>query len=651
MGDRALKTPPDLDGRPIVADDRETFLHVYGHLFEHSPWVAARAWGLGPFANAAALEHAFRQVIAAADEDEQLALARAHPELAGRLKIAEGTLTAASQAEQAGAGLDRLSPEAYATFHALNAAYRERFGFPFIICVRLHDLAGIEAALRRRLAHTRAEELREAMTQVGLIGALRLADIQPPEGLARHDARVRHDLEVLAFPSPWLAAADDAQGRPVFDVAIVGGGQCGLAAAFGLVREGVRNLVVLDENPEGAEGPWVTYARMVTLRTPKGLTPIDFGQPSLTFRAWWEAQYGEASWHALGKIPKEDWMRYLRWYRRVLDLPVRNDARVELIEPLGDGLFRVHLQGQPPLTARKVILATGIQGGGAWWTPAVVDDNLSPRLFAHTAEPIDFERLRGKRIGLLGGGASAFDNAQHALAAGAGSVDVFVRRADFPRVNPIRYLERSGLLRNFPLLDDARKYRVIDHFLRHAQPPTNDTFGRAAAYPNFTLRLGEGWTAAAEADGCVRIETPKGAYEFDFLILSTGLRNDPALRPELAQVRDEIALWRDRYRPPAGEANPALDEHPYLGPGFELTPRTDAGRGKLHGLFVFNYSALASLGLSASALSGLKPALPRLVAGVTGQLFLDRQDALLAAYGAYDEVEFEGRWPPPEPED
>lgn len=642
-----MRRPPDLSGRPVAAHDREPFLRTYGHLFEHSPWVVERAWALGPFADAAALDRAFREVITAADAAEQLALARAHPELADRLKLAEGALTPASQAEQAGAGLDRLTAAEVETFQTLNAAYRERFGFPFIICVRLHERAEIEAAMRRRLAHAPAAELAEAMAQVGLIGALRLADIAPPPGLAAHEARVSHDLETLAFPAPWLTPGADAEGRPIYDVIVVGGGQCGLAAAFGLMREGVRNLLVLDENPQGAEGPWVTYARMITLRTPKALTPIDFGQPSLTFRAWWEAQYGEASWQALGKIPKEEWMRYLCWYRRVLELPVRNDARAELVEPLGGGLFRVHLKAGEPLTARKVILATGIQGGGAWWTPPIVADNLPPALYAHTADPIDFERLKGKRIGLLGGGASAFDNAQHALAAGAGSVDVFVRRTAFQRVNPIRYLERSGVLRNFPLLDDARKYRVIDHFLRHAQPPTNDTFSRATAYPNFTLRLGEGWTAAGERDGGVRVETAKGSYDFDFLILSTGTRNDPALRPELALIHQEIALWRDRYQPPPGEANPALDEHPYLGPGFELAARTDAGRDRLHGLFIFNYSALASLGLSASALSGLKPALPRLVGGVVGQLFLDRKDQLLEAYRAYDEVEFEGGWSDP----
>jgi hypothetical protein len=132
---------------------------------------------------------------------------------------------------------------------------------------------------------------------------------------------------------------------------------------------------------------------------------------------------------------------------------------------------------------------------------------------------------------------------------------------------------------------------------------------------------------------------------FDFLILSTGLLTDMALRPELKALAGDIALWRDRYRPPAGQAHALLDEHPYLGPHFELTGRTPEGQARLHGLFIFNYAALASLGLSAASLSGLRAALPRLGAGVARQLFLDDRETLLDAFIAYAEEEFVGQWP------
>jgi cation diffusion facilitator CzcD-associated flavoprotein CzcO len=449
------------------------------------------------------------------------------------------------------------------------------------------------------------------------------------------ETQIRADLAKLGYGAPtWVTPREG-----IHDVVIVGGGQSGLGAEFGLLRERIANILILDENPAGAEGPWDTYARMITLRTPKEITSIDGGIPSLTFRAYWEARAGTEAWAAIDKIPRGDWMDYLRWFRRVLALPVRNDARVAHVGPCIDGIHILRLADGEELRARKVILATGIQGGGAWHVPDFVGASLPRDRYAHTSQPIDFATLKGKRLAILGGGASAFDNAQHALGQGVASVAVFLRRAEMPRVNPIRFMEQSGLVGRFTALDDAGKYAVMRSFFQRNQPPTNDTFARAAAWPGFALHLGEGWTKVAEAGDAVAVETPKGHYAFDFLILSTGLVTDPKLRPELADLADDVLRWRDRYTPPE-DANPLIDAHPYLGPGFELQGKDAAAEARLHGLFAFNYSALISLGLSAAALSGLKYAIPRLVEGVARQLFLDDRTAILAAYEAYAEEEF-----------
>ncbi|WP_404338587.1 FAD/NAD(P)-binding protein [Sphingomonas sp. MMS12-HWE2-04] len=459
--------------------------------------------------------------------------------------------------------------------------------------------------------------------------------------LADLEARVAHDLACLNFgEADWLAPREHSGGH-VFDAVIVGGGQSGLGAAFGLLRERIGNVLVLDENPAGQEGPWDTYARMATLRTPKHLGSIEQGVASLSFRAWWEAQHGPAGWEALGKIPRREWMAYLRWYRAVLRLPVRNGARVTLVEPLL-GLHRLHLSGGETLLARKVILATGIQGGGHWHTPPMIAQALASHRYAHTADAIDYAALAGKRIAILGGGASAFDNAHAALSAGVAAAHVFMRRKALPRVNPIRFMERAGIIPRYPVLGDADKYALMAAFFRHNQPPTVDMFEAAAAFPGFELHLGSPWLSVEETGDAVRVTTPHGSLDYDFLILSTGLVTDPALRPELALVQDRIARWGDRYRAP--EPNPLLDAHPYLGAGFELLPR-DPGDTGLHGLFAFNYSALISMGLSASAISGLKHALPRLVSGVADQLFLDDRAAILTDFHAFAEPEFTVEWP------
>lgn len=139
-------------------------------LFEHSPWVEERADSRPSSGD----RHAdLMAVVEAASEEEKLALIRAHPELAGRA-VVDGTLTKASAAEQSSAGLDRLLPHEFVRFQSLNSAYRNRFGFPFIICVRLTDKAGILAAMEARLVNDRETEIAAAIAEIGKIVKLRL---------------------------------------------------------------------------------------------------------------------------------------------------------------------------------------------------------------------------------------------------------------------------------------------------------------------------------------------------------------------------------------------------------------------------------------------------------------------------------------------
>jgi 2-oxo-4-hydroxy-4-carboxy-5-ureidoimidazoline decarboxylase len=158
--------------------DRAAFTRALGAVFEQSPWVAERAWGRRPFATVAELHRAMAATVEAAPMHDQLALLRAHPDLAGRAARA-GAMSTDSVAEQASAGLDRLTDDDYERFHRLNAAYRERFGFPFVMAVRRHGVADILAAFERRHRHAREEEIRIALAEVAEIARLRL------EGLVR----------------------------------------------------------------------------------------------------------------------------------------------------------------------------------------------------------------------------------------------------------------------------------------------------------------------------------------------------------------------------------------------------------------------------------------------------------------------------------
>jgi OHCU decarboxylase len=176
----AAQHPPKPRPRPS-AMTKDDFVAAYGGIFEHSPWIAERAWALelGPAHDCAAGVHnALARIFRAASEEERLGVLNAHPDLAGKLAAAK-RLTAESTAEQASAGLDALTDAERAAFTRLNTAYVDRFGFPFIIAVRDHDKAGILAAFERRIANDRATEFAEACRQVERIAELRLQAILP----------------------------------------------------------------------------------------------------------------------------------------------------------------------------------------------------------------------------------------------------------------------------------------------------------------------------------------------------------------------------------------------------------------------------------------------------------------------------------------
>jgi len=118
-----------------------------------------------------------------------------------------------------------------------------------------------------------------------------------PQGLEALAVEARRDFERMLFPAAnWVPPVEAPDGRAALDVLIIGGGMCGQTAAFALARDGVRNIRVIDRAPRRREGPWGTYARMDTLRSPKHLTGPDLGFPALTFRAWYEAQHGADGW-------------------------------------------------------------------------------------------------------------------------------------------------------------------------------------------------------------------------------------------------------------------------------------------------------------------------------------------------------------------
>ena len=421
---------------------------------------------------------------------------------------------------------------------------------------------------------------------------------------------------------------------------IVGAGQSGLVTAFGLMRERVRNILVIDRAPAGKEGPWVTFARMPTLRSPKDCRPV----PTSASRAS-PSRPGTRPSMAPRPSPTCTSSRAstgtstCKWYRRVLGLPVRNDVAATAIAPgrLDDGgpCLLVTLSTGEVLATRKLVLATGQDGTGEWWMPDFVR-NLPADRRAHTCElDIDFARLEGKVVAVLGAGASAMDNAAVALEHGA-EVHLFTRRRP-TGVQRFRWLTFAGFLRHMGDMPDLWRWRFMANILnaREGFPP--DTYARVMAFPDtFTMHAERAWTDARMEDDRIRLETTRGPFHADFAICGTGIRQNVHLRPELALVRRQDRAVERPLHAAVGRGRSRCSRPIPISARTTSSSRRRPGDAPWLGdIHVFGIGSTLSFGVSGSSINAMNIAVPKLVASLTRGLFagdLQRHWQSLLAY-------------------
>lgn len=470
-------------------------------------------------------------------------------------------------------------------------------------------------------------------------------------GLAALEARLREDLAWLELPSPAWVPSRFVEGERVLDVAIIGGGMAGLTVAAELRMLGIDHIQLFDQASAGQEGPWVTYARMHTLRSPKQLTGPALRFPALTFRAWYEAQFGRTQWDALNKIPREQWMAYLRWYRDVLALPVVNDTRIALLEPRADGLWALRLQAAAgraasavqaqTVLARHVVLATGREGLGGPYVPPIAD-TLPAHLRAHSSDAIDFDALRAKRVGVVGGSASAFDNAAVALEAGAARVDMFIRRSEMPRINKLTGIGSPGLVHGFQHLDDEWKWRFLHYSAQSQTPAPRDSVLRVTRHAQAHLHLGSPLLGATVQGDEIVLDTPKGRYVLDYLIFATGFHSEIDTRPEFASIAPHVRRWRDRFDPGPELANDELGSSPDLDPQLAFQERVPGSCPSLGRVHCFNHAASLSHGKVAGDIPAISDGAQRLARGIASMLFDADREQHYAALQAFDKAELFG---------
>ncbi|MGY4625695.1 NAD(P)-binding domain-containing protein [Bradyrhizobium sp. USDA 4486] len=459
------------------------------------------------------------------------------------------------------------------------------------------------------------------------------------DALTDLEADVHTDLARIAHPgAAWLEPKTGPDGKPALDVLIIGAGQSGIAIGFGLLRSRVSNILLIDKAEEGKEGPWLTYARMPTLRSPKDYTGPDLDIPSLTYQSWHEARFGKKSWQQLDLIARDHWAEYLLWLRRTIGLPVRNGCELLEIAPACDGLLAARVKradGIETLYARKIVLATGQEGMGGWMIPEQLA-HLPKSSIATVADDIDFERRRGKRVAVIGAGASAFDNAATALEAGAAEVHLLCRRAQIQLIQPYRWLTFRGFLRHLSDLDDAWRWRFMRKILEMREGFPQPTYDRCARHANFSLHEGAPVDAAQETGNGIALQTPRGTITADFVICGTGIDMNFAGRAELSRFAANIATWADRYQPPDNERNDRLGRFPYLADDYAFTERVAGTTPWISDIHLFAIASTMSFGPSGSSINAMTTAVPKLVNGLTRGLFRADIARHWASLGAYD---------------
>lgn len=463
-----------------------------------------------------------------------------------------------------------------------------------------------------------------------------------PTSLEALNRRVAQDLEYLNIPSKNWVPQHAVDGQTLLDVAIIGGGMAGLAAAASLKNLGVRT-VIYDARAKGYEGPWATTARMETLRSPKILTGPAIGIPSLTFRAWFTAQFGVAEWEKLDKIPRLQWMDYLRWYREVLNIDIRNDHRVTLITP-HDDYVELDLEtpaGTQKVLARHVVLATGRDGLGGPYVPEIIS-KLPREYWAHSSHIYDYSKLKGKAVAVIGAGASAMDSAGTALEAGAARVDVLIRRKDIPRINRGKGMGNPGSVYGMQTLDDHWKLAIYSYISAEQVPPPHASVLRVSRHKNAFFQLGSPLEAVTLKGEKVEITTPKGTRAFDFIIPSTGFQIDWRQKPFLSQIAPKARIWAERLAPLKGDEDRALIEAPDLGAAFEFLPKHGIEDNGLTRIHCFCYPAMMSHGGVSGDIPAISEGAARLSQAIVAKLYQEDIKEHFANAKAFDEPEVFG---------
>lgn len=463
----------------------------------------------------------------------------------------------------------------------------------------------------------------------------------PQKSLDELEQQIQIDFENLNIPpKSWIISDNQAEKNEV-DVAIIGAGMSALALALALLSQGIR-CVLFEKEKDGQEGPWVKPALMQTLRSPKNIVGPALQFPSLTFQAWFKAQFGQEAWEQLDKIPRLQWHTYLQWFKKVTQPHILYEH--ELIELEVNGahtqLTFSHQDEFIQYQASHTVLAMGIDSLSQPNIPSFMQ-GINTRFWEHSYAGSDYQRFKGLDLAVIGYSASAMDSTATALELGARQVEVLCRCKDFPRVNRGKVAANPGYLASYSEWSDAQKWQ-FHRYLKHAKTPA--PYGstlRVSKHENAFFNFDQHITHVEEHQNKLHIYTQDHCFVVDYLILATGYTLDWSKYRWLKQLESSIAKWKDMYTAPVHEQDNYMADQPYLSASFEL--QSKHSKLNLSQIYCFNYSASLSQGAQVGMIGGLNYGAQTLATAIAKKMYMASFDRQIDAVKRSEDYELTGR--------
>ncbi|EKT63789.1 FAD-dependent oxidoreductase [Providencia burhodogranariea] len=466
-------------------------------------------------------------------------------------------------------------------------------------------------------------------------------------GLIALEEQITKDLQYLNLPLNRWSLTDNQLDDHQIDVAIIGAGMSGVTAAFALKLQGIE-AVVFDQADEGQEGPWQTPALMETLRSPKQVVGPALASPSLTFQAWFKAQFGDEEWEALDKIPRLQWGEYLQWFKAMTSPIVLNQYQLIDIELTAQGCTLTFQtpNGEQQYHALHVILATGMESFSEPNIPSFMDE-IPKAYWEHSYAGTDYSRFKNLDLGVVGYSAGAMDSSATALEHGAHSVELLIRANDMPRVNRGKVAGNPGFTHAYGRLTDAQKWHYSDYVVKAKTPAPHGSTLRVSRHKNAHFNFNTQVKQINVKENKLHVATTTGHYIFDYLILATGYRINWQKHTAFSKIAPFIRTWGEVYTPPTEEENSEFAFSPYLGHHFELQAKTEYNLPELSHIYCFNLAATLSMGPVIGLIPNTNTSAQKLAEHIAAQLYLANHEQHLARVKNSTEFELLGdEWQP-----